>query len=262
MCPTGWACCGKGGCQEEIGLRDHDPHEPEMAELYNLFAEVENASAVFGIKEGHVRDVPLLDGDEKSDGDDDFVADEASATSSSDGDSGASAASSSSDTESDASGESTGDGASESSNASGADAATPVDVPRLRPRLPTVARLQQLAQEGLRARLRHILRNLEQLRAHKIRTVKFSLLRKDQLRDLDHYTVMEWKDYMGKLEARKSQQGSHKREPRQKDQPARQPFYSPEPTTKHTGPAQGRRLVQVPAGGRRLLSASKHVWRI
>ena len=141
-------------------MRDHDPHEPEMAELYNLFAEVENASAVFGIKEGHVRDVPLLDGDEESDDDDDFVADEASATSSSDGDSGASAASSSRDTESDASGESTGDGASESSNASGADAATPVDVPRLRPRLPTVARLQQLAQEGLRARLRHILRNL------------------------------------------------------------------------------------------------------
>ena len=180
-----------------------------MADLYNLFAEVENASAVFGIKEGHVRDVPLLDDDEESDGDDDFVADEASATCSSDSESGVSAASSSSGTESDASGESTGhDGASESSNASRADAAAPVEMPRLRPRLPTAARLQQQAQEGLRARLRHILRNLEQLRAHKIRTVMFSQLRKDQLRDLDHYTVMEWKDYMGKLEARKSQQGT------------------------------------------------------
>jgi len=38
--------------------------------------------------------------------------------------------------------------------------------------------------------------------------VKFSQLRKDQLRDLDRYTVMEWKGYMGKLEARKSQQGT------------------------------------------------------
>ena len=130
-------------------MRDHDPHEPEMADLYNLFAEVENASAVFGIKEGHVRDVPLLDDDKESDGDDDFVADEASATCSSDGESGLPQpalffASSSSDTESDASGESTGhDGASESSNASRADAAAPVDMPRLHPRLPTAARLQQ-----------------------------------------------------------------------------------------------------------------------
>ena len=44
--------------------------------------------------------------------------------------------------------------------------------------------------------------------AHMIRTVKFSQLRKYQLRDLNHYTVMGRKDYMGKLEARKSQQGT------------------------------------------------------
>ena len=81
-------------------------------------------------------------------------------------------------------------------------------MPRLHPRLPTAARLQRQAQEGLQAQLRHIRRNLEQLRAHMIQTVKFSQLRKDQLRDLNHYTVMGRKDYMGKLEARKSQQGT------------------------------------------------------
>ena len=79
--------------------------------------------------------------------------------------------------------------------------------------------------------------------------MKFSQLRKDQLRDLDHYTVMEWKDYMGKLEARKRQQGTSENLDRK--------------ISMHGSLfIQGRRLVQVPAGGRRLPGASKHVWRI
>ena len=71
------------------------------------------------------------------------------------------------------------------------------------PRLPS-----KKALDGLRARLRHIIHNFELLRAHKIRAVKLKELRKDQLSNLDEYTVLEWKDYMGKLEARKSNQGT------------------------------------------------------
>ena len=50
--------------------------------------------------------------------------------------------------------------------------------------------------------------NLELLRAHKVRTVKLKEIRKDQLLEMDHYSVLEWKDYMEKLEARKSKQGT------------------------------------------------------
>ena len=38
--------------------------------------------------------------------------------------------------------------------------------------------------------------------------MKLKELRKEQLSNLDEYTVLEWKDYMGKLEARKSNQGT------------------------------------------------------
>ena len=67
---------------------------------------------------------------------------------------------------------------------------------------------EENALDGLRARLRHIVRNLELLRAHKIRTVKLRTVRKDVLDDLNLETVLEWKDYMGKLDARKSKQGT------------------------------------------------------
>ena len=133
-CPTGWRC---HDCQEEESLCRHRCENGQVAETYNLTAELSNAAEVHGIKADHLRDLPDL-------------------------------------------------GSVDTPNKSN----------------------EENALDGLRARLRHIVRNLELLRAHKVRTVKLRTVRKNILDDLDFETVLEWKDYMGKLDARKSKQGT------------------------------------------------------
>jgi hypothetical protein len=56
--------------------------------------------------------------------------------------------------------------------------------------------------------LRERLRDFEVLRAHKVRTVTFKQRKHKIIRELDAFTILEMKDYSGKLEARKSAQGT------------------------------------------------------
>jgi hypothetical protein len=51
--------------------------------------------------------------------------------------------------------------------------------------------------------LRERLRDFEVLRAHKARTVAFKQRKYRIIRDLDAFTILEMKNYSGKLEARK-----------------------------------------------------------
>ena len=164
-----------------------------MADLYNLIAEISNAAEVNGIKEEYWVEFPDLD--DKDDG----RVDEGSGSSSSSNNNRSSHSRGSSSSSSNNSSSSSSSGSLNSSSSSSTSSAEDGTQARSPP---------QKALDGLRARLRHILHNLEQLRAHKVRTVKLKEIRKDQLRDLDHYSVLEWKDYIGKLEARKSKQGT------------------------------------------------------
>jgi hypothetical protein len=172
-----------------------------MDELHHLFQEVDNAVSLWGITVGHARDIPIVDDDEE---DEDFVlGDEKEDDMSED------------EADDDEEEEEELDDSvvySEVSEGETSDAevaaAQGETRERLRPRVSEAMKLQEQARHGARARLRHISQNLLKLCAHKMRTVKFRKVRKEQLENLDAYTVMEWKDYMGKLEARKSKQGT------------------------------------------------------
>jgi len=62
--------------------------------------------------------------------------------------------------------------------------------------------------EGLRLRLKEVLLKFRKARAHKMRTIQFRRRKHRIIRDLDEVTALEMKDYSGKLEARKSRQGT------------------------------------------------------
>ena len=62
--------------------------------------------------------------------------------------------------------------------------------------------------DGLRRRLNEVLRKHQEARAHKMRTIHFRRRKHDIIRDLDAVSALEMKDYSGKLEARKSKQGT------------------------------------------------------
>jgi len=69
-------------------------------------------------------------------------------------------------------------------------------------------RRQKSARSGFRQRLRGRIKNLERLRGHKVRTYYFARRKQDLIRSLDFFTAFEMKDYSGKLETRKSKQGT------------------------------------------------------
>jgi len=62
--------------------------------------------------------------------------------------------------------------------------------------------------DGLERRLNEVLRKYQEARAHKMRTIQFRRRKHDIIRDLDAFSALEMKDYSGKLEARKSKQGT------------------------------------------------------
>ena len=64
------------------------------------------------------------------------------------------------------------------------------------------------AHEGLRLRLQGVLRKYRDARAHKMRTIQFRRRKHRIIRELNTTTALEMKDYSGKLEARKSKQGT------------------------------------------------------
>jgi hypothetical protein len=198
ICPTGW-CCDR--CEAKKSAVDHDGRDPAMDELHHLVQEVDNAVSLWGITEGHVRNIPIVDDDEE---DEDFVLgdekeDEMSEDEADDDEE------EEEELEDSVVYSEVSEGESSDAEVAAAQGETRE---RLRPRVSEAMKLQELARHGARARLRHISQNLVKLCAHKIRTVKLRKLRKDELENLDAYTVMEWKDYMGKLEARKSKQGT------------------------------------------------------
>ena len=213
MCPTGWRC---DACQGEDSARDHHCKDVQFAEVHNFFAELKNAISVWGIKAGHVNDVPVVDDDS---GDEDYVegVDDESSEEDTEDDEEEDRSSCSEEAEEVVASESEEDESSSSDEApkrkgrrskNAARGQRRTRKRRNRAELSVEERLQQQAQAGAQARLRHLIRNKDQLRAHKVRTVKLRELRKEQLMNLDAETAMEWKDYMGKLEARKSMQGT------------------------------------------------------
>ena len=56
--------------------------------------------------------------------------------------------------------------------------------------------------------MNEVLRKLKEARAHKMRTIDFRPRKDEIIRNLDATTALEMKDYSGKLEARKSKQGT------------------------------------------------------
>jgi hypothetical protein len=64
------------------------------------------------------------------------------------------------------------------------------------------------ARDGLRQRLQGVLRKYREARAHKMRTIQFRRRKHRIIRELNATTALEMKDYSGKLEARKSKQGT------------------------------------------------------
>ena len=64
------------------------------------------------------------------------------------------------------------------------------------------------ARDGLHQRLQGVLRKYREARAHKMRTIQFRRRKHRIIRELNATTALEMKDYSGKLEARKSKQGT------------------------------------------------------
>ena len=219
MCPTGWRC---DQCQREDSQRDHHCNDALMNERYHFFLELANAVDVWGIEIGHVHDVPVEsddgssdeeydptdDNEEKQEAAEDEADDEAEYDHDVEEDEEEDQQQQQQDQQE--------EGGSQSGRRRGGAAATRRGkivgnskrrrILRTRPSAPE--RLQRDARAGAKARLQHVNGNVTKLTAHKVRTVKFRKVRKDQMMNLDGETVMEWKDYMGKLEARKSLQGT------------------------------------------------------
>ena len=68
--------------------------------------------------------------------------------------------------------------------------------------------VERRALRGLEMRLKGVSRNYREAMAHKLRTIQFRRRKYQIIRDLNATTAIEMKDYSGKLEARKSLQGT------------------------------------------------------